>query len=114
MHHSHDNTTNVYLLLFCDVFCVREPVVEEEVSAGRLVIEQALESAEVGGLQRQPVGCMQCVTCHVQAVWAQEDEAGVGAGGAECVKDSKEEEEEEEAVGEVGNRRRGRTTGEEL
>ncbi len=94
-------------------FCVREPAVEEEVSTGRLVIERALESAEVGGIATPAVGGMPCVTCHVQAVWAHEDEAGVGVGGAECVKDSKEED-EEEAVGEVGHRRRGRTTGDEL
>ena len=66
-----------------------------------------------GGLATPAVGSMQYMTFDVQAVWAQEDEAGVGVGGAECVKDSKEED-EEETVGEVGNRRRGRTTGDEL
>jgi hypothetical protein len=50
MHHSHDNTTIVYRIpeFFFVMFCVREPVVEEEVSTGRLAIERALESAEVG------------------------------------------------------------------
>jgi hypothetical protein len=43
---------NFFFVMF---FCGREALVEEEVSAGRLVVERALESAEVGGLQLQPL-----------------------------------------------------------
>ncbi len=89
-------------------------MVEEEVNTGRLVIEQALESAEVCDARRA-ICNVRHVICNAQAGLAQDYEASAGDGAAEGgVKSTGEEVDEEETLGEGGSRRRGRKVGDDL
>ncbi len=86
-------------------------------NTGRLVIERALESAEVrDAITKPPSAVWRALSdLESQAVWAQEDEAGVADGGGEGgVKFTGEEGDEEQTVEEGSGRRRGRAEAEDL
>jgi hypothetical protein len=101
-----------FLMLF-----LRETLIEEEVAAGRLVLEQALESAEVQQY-RAAHGIVSALRFDAQAAWVQEDEAAAGGGGDGGVKSAGEggevdEQAQETIRGDGESRRRARKDGED-